>query len=136
MKSTKKSTKKPNPKSRTPYLRRSEAEMAKIASEIQSGLLGIRSACLKYGLCRNTLKLYLTKQAVRTLGENNSIHTSTLIMNTDPKESVLKREIQRLSKELEYAKLKILGLETMIKVADEDFKIKIRKKRGTKQSKD
>ncbi len=136
MKSTKKSSKKPDPKSRVPYLRRSEAEMAKIASEIQSGLLGIRSACLKYGLCRNTLKLYLTKQAVRTLGENNSIHTSTLIMNTDPKESVLKREIQRLSKELEYAKLKILGLETMIKVADEDFKIKIRKKRGTKQSKD
>jgi len=37
-------------------------------------------------------------------------------------------------KELEYAKLKIAALETMIDIAEEQFKIQIRKKPGTKQS--
>jgi hypothetical protein len=43
--------------------------MAKIASKVQSGVLGIRTAWLNYGLCRNTVKLYLIKQAMRNLGE-------------------------------------------------------------------
>lgn len=110
--------------------------MAKISSEIQSGLLSIRSASLKYGLCRNTLKLYLTKQSISILRENDSKHVPISTMPTDPKESSLKREILKLSKELEYAKLKIISLETMITVAEEDLHIKIRKKRGTKQLKD
>lgn len=136
MKETKKPKNKLEPKSQTPYLRRSEVEMAKIASEIRSGLLGIRTACLKYGLCRNTLKLYLIKQALRTLAKDETIHVPITPMMPELKESSMKREIQKLSKELEYAKLKILSLETMIKVAEEDLHIKIRKKRGTKQLKD
>jgi len=136
MKETKNLKKKPDPKSQTPYARRSEVEMTKIASEIRSGLLGIRTACLKYGLCRNTLKLYLTKQAIRTLVQDEIMHVHTTTMKPELKESTVKREIQKLTKELEYAKLKILSLETMIKVAEEDLHIKIRKKRGTKQLKD
>lgn len=46
--------------------------MIKIVKEIQSGLLNIRSACLKYGLCRNTLRLFITKYSIRTLGDKNS----------------------------------------------------------------
>jgi len=57
-------------------------------------------------------------------------------MNDDQKESTLNKKIQELTKELEYAKLKIIGLETMITVAENDLKIKIRKKRGTKQLKE
>jgi hypothetical protein len=109
--------------------------MAKIASEVQSGLLGIRSACLKYGLCRNTLKLYLIKRAIRTLGEPNTKQKNVATMIPDPKESVLKKEVLRLSKELEYAKLKLLSLETMIQEAEKHLQIKIQKKYGTKQSK-
>jgi hypothetical protein len=45
------------PKSRDPYFRRTEGEMIKIVKEIESGLISIRAACFKYGLCRNTLKL-------------------------------------------------------------------------------
>jgi predicted nucleic acid-binding Zn-ribbon protein len=56
-------------------------------------------------------------------------------MNDSQKESVLNKKIQQLTKELEYAKLKIISLETMITAAEDDLKIKIRKKRGTKQSK-
>jgi len=120
------------PKSREPYIRRTDAEMIKIVKEIQSGLIGIKTACFKYGLCRNTLKLFMAKLSIRTLG--NELSNQMLSrMNDDQKESALNRKIQELTKDLEYAKLKIVGLETMIKVAENDFKIKIRKKRGTKQ---
>ena len=57
-------------------------------------------------------------------------------MNDDQKESALKQKIRELSKDLEYAQLKIVSLETMIEVAETDLKIKIRKKRGTKQLKE
>lgn len=109
--------------------------MAKIASEVQSGLLGIRTACLKYGLCRNTLKLYLLKGSMRNLVEPNSRQKQLPMMNYEPKESALKKEVQRLNKELEYAKMKLLSLETMIQEAEKHLQIKIKKKYGTKQSK-
>jgi len=127
-----KSSVKLEPKSREPYIRRTDAEMIKIVKEIQSGLIGIKTACFKYGLCRNTLKLFITKLSIRTLGAELSNQMLSR-MNDDQKESALNRKVQELTKDLEYAKLKIIGLETMIKVAENEFKIKIRKKRGTKQ---
>jgi hypothetical protein len=57
-------------------------------------------------------------------------------MEEDRKEQDYKSQIQQLSKSLEYAKLKVLSLETMIRVTEEDLHIKIRKKPGTKQSKE
>jgi hypothetical protein len=123
------------PKSQDPYFRRSDGEMIKIVKEIESGLISIRTACFKYGLCRNTLKLFITKFSIRTLGDefSNQIRSR---MNDDQKESALNKKIQQLTKDLEYAKLKIISLETMITVAENDLKIKIRKKRGTKQLKE
>jgi hypothetical protein len=87
MDNAKKKAERKDPLSRIPYARRSYQELAKIASEVQSGLLGIRTACLKYGLCRNTLKLYLIKQAMRNLGVPTSRQKHLLTMNTEPKES-------------------------------------------------
>jgi hypothetical protein len=57
-------------------------------------------------------------------------------MNDDKKDSALNLKIRELTKDLEYAKLKIISLETMIKVAEDDLHIKIRKKPGTKQLKE
>ena len=121
--------------SRYPYLRRSETEMTKIVKEVQSGLVSKRGACLKYGLCRNTLTLFMSKYSIRTFGgelANQVLST----MNDDQINKALNRKIQELTKDLDYAKLKILSLETMIKVAEDDLDIKIRKKRGTKQLKE
>ena len=109
--------------------------MIKIVKEIESGLISIRTACFKYGLCRNTLKLFITKLSIRTLGDDFSTQIRSR-MNDSQKESAFNKKIQQLTKELEYAKLKIISLETMIAVAEDDLKIKIRKKRGTKQSKE
>ena len=123
------------PQSRNPYKRRTDGEMIKIVKEIESGLISIRAACFKYGLCRNTLKLFITKFSIRTLGDEFSNQILSR-MNDDQKESALNKKIQQLTKDLEYAKLKIISLETMITVAENDLKIKIRKKRGTKQLKE
>ena len=57
-------------------------------------------------------------------------------MNDDKKDAALNRKIRELAKDLEYAKLKIISLETMIKVAEDDLDIKIRKKNGAKQLKE
>ena len=121
-----KQKKKINPKSKSPYSRRSEEEMSKIVQEIQSGLLTIRGACFKYGLCRSTLKLFIAKFCIRTF-DGKFPNQLLSEMNDDQKNAALNRKIQDLTKHLEYAKLKIVGLETMIQVAEEDLQIKIRK---------
>ena len=121
--------------SKHPYVRRDEEEMAKIIGEISSGMVSIRGACLKYGLCRNTLKLWITKQTVRTLEINLSAHQMTS-NNENVDSKALQRKIYELTRALEHANLKISSLETLIKVSEEDLKIKIRKKPGTKQSKE
>ena len=56
-------------------------------------------------------------------------------MEEDKKAQEYKQQIKQLEKALAYANLKIIGLETMIKVSEEDLQIKIKKKPGTKQSK-
>ncbi len=56
-------------------------------------------------------------------------------MNDNQKNTALIRKVKELSAELEKSKLRVLTLETMIEVAEEDLNIKIRKKSGTKQLK-
>jgi hypothetical protein len=125
----------PSPLSRAPHVRRTEDEVKKIIAEITSGSIGIRAACVKHGMNRNTLKLWMTKLSVRTLVDNKK-RAILSSMEEEQKDKDSKNEIKRLTKALEYARLRILSLETMIKVTEEDLQIKIRKKPGTKQSKE
>ena len=125
----------PSVLSRDPYKRRSEAEMIRIVKEVNSGIIAKRAACEKYGVNRNTLALFIRRYSVRTLG--NYLSTQLLAnMTENQKMNLLERKVKELTKILEDAKLKNVSLETMIKVAEEDLHIKIRKKRGTKQSKE
>jgi transposase-like protein len=121
--------------SRNPYHRRKESEMIEIVKEINSGMIGKRTACSKYGLNRNTLAHFIRQYSVRNLGDelSNQLLSS---MTADQQSSAVEKKVKELTKALELARLKIDGLETMIKVAEEDLHIKIRKKRGTKQSKE
>jgi len=50
--------------------------------------------------------------------------------------SELKKRNEELVRSLKEASLRILGLETLIDVAEEELKIEIRKKPGSKQSND
>lgn len=136
MKEKTKKNQKITPLSKNPYKRRSEIEMVKITKEIQNGLLGIRAASLKYGLNRNTLKSWMTRIYLSSLGREQSPQIITATMTDDQQSKALNQKVKELTKALELSKLKIEGLETMIKVAEEDLHIKIRKKPGTKQSKE
>jgi transposase-like protein len=121
--------------SRDPYKRRSEAEMIRIVKEVNSGIIAKRAACEKYGVNRNTLALFIRRYSVRTLG--GDLSTQLLAnMNENQKMNLLERKVKELTKILDDAKLKNASLETMIQIAEEDLHIKIRKKRGTKQSKE
>lgn len=46
----------------------------------------------------------------------------------------LRKQNEELAKKLSYSNLQILGLQTMIDIAEKELKIDIRKKSGTKQS--
>ncbi|MBT9483053.1 helix-turn-helix domain-containing protein [Sediminibacterium sp.] len=122
------------PKSSQPYKRRTEEEMNKILVQIQNEGLSKRTACLKYGINRNTLSLFILKQSAAQIMINDTVDL-TSIMNDNQKNTTLIRKVKELSAELEKSKLKVLTLETMIEVAEEDLNIKIRKKSGTKQLK-
>ena len=125
----------PNVLSREPYKRRSESEMIRIVKEVNSGIIAKRAACAKYGVNRNTLALFIRRFSVRTLG--NDLSTQLLEnMTENQKMNLLERKVKELTKIVEDAKLKNASLETMIQIAEEDLHIKIRKKRGTKQSKE
>jgi hypothetical protein len=130
----KKKKSKPSVLSSAPYKRRSESEMIKIVTEIQSGILKKREACRKYGLNRNTLVHWMHRLSVKTvqLDAPNELLCS---MTEKQQDRALHKKIKELTKALEQAKLKAESLETMIKVAEEELHIKIRKKRGTKQLK-
>ena len=125
----------PNVLSREPYKRRSESEMIRIVKEVNSGIIAKRAACAKYGVNRNTLALFIRRFSVRTLG--NDLSTQLLEnMTENQKMNLLERKVKELTKIVEDAKLKNASLETMIQIAEEDLHIKIRKKRGTKRSKE
>lgn len=109
--------------------------MIKIITEIHSGLIAKRAACAKYGLNRNTLALFIRKYAVRNLGQD--ISTQMLSdMTEEKKVELLEKKIKELAKQLDHARLKNASLETMIRVAEEELHIRIKKKRGAKQSKE
>lgn len=125
----------PNPKSSQPYKRRSEAEMLEIVKEIHENGLPKKTACKKYGVNRNTLKLFTLKQSTKELLENDSLDLLSS-MNENQQHLALTKKIKELSSALAKSELKVTTLETLIKVAEDDLKIKIRKKSGTKQSKE
>lgn len=135
MKAKKIRKKKIEGRSQQPYKRREESEMIKIVKEVNSGMIGKRAACIRYGLNRRTLALFIGKYSLRNLGDelSNQLLSS---MTDDQKSNALEKKVKELTKALELARLKVDSLETMIKVAEEDLHIKIRKKRGTKQSKE
>ncbi|HFK5528161.1 TPA: hypothetical protein ACGZ99_002219 [Elizabethkingia anophelis] len=102
------------------YKNQKEYEVVRILTEIDKSLISKLGACEKYGLNRNTLRLWITKLCIRNL-EAKISNTFFTEMDENSINKVLEKRILELSKSLEYAKLKIIGLGTMIKVAEENL---------------
>ena len=109
--------------------------MIRVLNEIEQGVISIRTACFKYKINRNTLKRWKSKLAMRNLGLNQSADFLES-MNENQKLKALNNKLQEVSKALEKSELKVFALETLIKVTEDDLKIKIKKKSGTKRSKE
>jgi len=67
--------------------------------------------------------------------ENPSIMPTDKKLPSNEEASVLAAKIKQLEKQLALSNLKVEALETMIDLAEDELKIAIRKKSGTKQSK-
>lgn len=65
----------------------------------------------------------------------STILTNPMTEQEQKELEALKRQNAELAKKLEYANLQVFGLQTLIDVAEEQLKIEIRKKPGTKPSK-
>lgn len=121
---------------RKPYERLATSEKRKIVQEIHAGLIGQRAAARKYGINRNTLATWLTDYSIVNLKPKEIVQETISSMTENAKTKLLARQVQELTKALENARLKISSLETLIEVSEEELHIKIRKKPGTKRSKE
>ena len=110
-----------------------ENTKSNILKELKSGLIGQREASRRYGIPRTTIIHWQGKDNLVTLLNAQSSQKPSAM--TESQESkLLISKIEELTNALAHAQLKNIALETMIEVAESDLHIKIRKKRGTKQS--
>lgn len=119
-----------------------EEKMAIVKDYLESNLS--RNAIVKkYRIGQGTLIAWLRIFGVeKNKGNTKSVmvrrisKTKSDVKKTEAKDNVnqeLLKRIEELEKALEYEKLRSLAYSTMIDIAEEDFKIKIRKKDGAKQ---
>lgn len=103
-----------------------------IVRAIIEGRMSSREACIAYqissqGLINSWVRKYRLKNELAFHGESSS-------MASEKKTSESSSELDLLKKALKDAELKIEALNTMIDIAEDELKIDIRKKSGTKQS--
>ena len=105
-----------------------------------------RALAKKYGVSRSTInKWVLVHQGIHGLPRCHSQISYDLQQKKLGKKSKqvvkqhqsdLEKKIEVLEKQLEWEKLRTMALDTMINVAERELNIDIRKKPGTKQSKE
>lgn len=108
----------------------SDAFKKAVVKEVILGEISQSGAMRKYGIGGSqTLPRWLSKFRDMIPIENEEGGSS------EKSKEELEQEIERLKRQLEYEKLKSEAFDTMIKIAEQEFKIPIRKKHGAKQSK-
>ena len=115
-------------KTRKPYERLSDTEKKKLVYEINSGLIGQRTAARKYSLNRKTVGVWVFEFSSFNFKPREVAAEAIEKMTENSKTRILAKQVQDLTKQLEKANLKISGLQTMIEVSEQELHIKIRKK--------
>ena len=103
-----------------------------------------RALAKKYGVSRSTInKWVLVHQGIHNIPRSHkqvSYDLQQKKLGNKSKQPVkqhqndLEKKIELLEKQLEWEKLRVHALDTMINVAERELQIEIRKKPGTKQS--
>lgn len=103
-----------------------------LISQIDGGHLSLQDARDRFKL--NPLEY---KKIIKRWQERYSddLHLSLSFMSSKERSDnkTLEKRIQELEKQLELAKMKNVALNTMIDIAEQDYKLGIRKKSGPKQ---
>lgn len=95
----------------------------------------LRQLGLKYGLNKGLIGYWVKIYKFgKPSGIKRRVNKFMVLDNKQSSDLSQVEQIALLKKQLEDAQLKNLALETMITVAEKQFKIPIRKKSGTKQS--
>jgi transposase len=111
----------------------SVAERRSMVRGIEEGGMTISEAKLAFNLVSTeTVKKYL-REAEKEKAELARLST-LMDKNEARSEAISSEDVQALKKALEEAELKIRALNTLIDVAEDQFKIPIRKKPGARQS--
>ena len=102
------------------------SDRRQIAYKIESGVMSIDEASTRYRVQQSTIKSWIksytcTAKLVDTMAKNEQSESSST------------EGTKALQKQVAMLKLKVEALETMIDIAEEQLKIDIRKKSGTKQ---
>jgi hypothetical protein len=103
-----------------------------LVSEIDSGRMSIDEARKRFHLPVHFSTLYRQYWQPRYSEE---LHLSLSLMSSKERadNKALQKRIQDLEKQLELAQMKNVALNTMIDIAEQDYKLEIRKKFGPKQ---
>lgn len=103
----------------------------KIVTELLSGLFSLSELKRKYSIGGHDTIMRWVKECQ---DEDHNLLSSDMEKPQDKNSNGNEQSLQDLEAELKLAKLKIIALETMIDVAEEQLNIEIRKKSGTKPS--
>ena len=104
---------------------------------------GFRKLAEKYGISRTTIcKWVMIHQGIHNLPptekqQQYSVYSMSRKQKIEPGDrqtnEALQQKIAALEKQLEWEKLRVEALDTMINIAEKDFNISIRKKPGAQQ---
>jgi transposase len=95
--------------------------------------MSVREAMIAYGVTSSVINQWIRADK-REKGELASVMGTKKSSTEKQSEEVSDSEKESLKKALQQAQLQILALNTLIDVAEDKFKIAIRKKAGAKQS--
>jgi len=103
-----------------------------LVSEIDSERMSMEEARDRFDLSRREYKKIIQRWQDRYSEKLNlSLATMTTKERTDNKQ--LEKRIKELEAQLEWAQMQNIALETIVDIAEQDYKLDIRKKYGPKQ---
>jgi transposase len=111
----------------------SQAHKTSVLRAIENGSITVKGAMMVYGITSGTINQWI-RAYKREKGELASVMGAKKSSTEKQSEEVSDSEKESLKKALQQAQLQIQALNTLIDVAEDKFKIAIRKKAGAKQS--
>lgn len=103
-----------------------------LVAEIESGRMSLQEARTRFQLPYHFDGLYKVYWQPKY---SDPIHLSLSLMSAEQRTNnkELEKRVKELEKQLELAQMKVMALNTVIDIAEKDYKLEIRKKYGPKQ---